>query len=181
MDYEGGGRAPGTVVADQVRRLRESRGWSQEDLADELDWKQAKVSRLERGSRGISVDDLMALALALNCSPAHLLTPSEPVAITREVVEDASVVREWVRGQKPLPNQDAPLFWTSLSSKEWEQRESPEISFLLSTVQDYSSAALEGDIEDAIAALGDIIHAANGIRTRLQRALDKFLGEEGGS
>ena len=178
MQYDRSKRLPEALVAGKVRHLREGRGLSQGDLAERLGWKQETVSRLERGSRGISVDECVALAVALDTSPAHLLTPLDPnqtMALTPNLVVEVTTARQWIGGQKPLPNQDGAAFWTSVSKQEWELRQSPEVALMLQAVQEYSNAS---DIEDGIAALGDIIHVASGLRDRLQRAFDKWLEEE---
>ena len=38
------------MTSDQIKSFRETRGWSQQDLATELGIDQATVSRIERGT-----------------------------------------------------------------------------------------------------------------------------------
>lgn len=38
------------LTSDDIKALRESKGWSQQQMADELGVNQATVSRIERGS-----------------------------------------------------------------------------------------------------------------------------------
>lgn len=88
---DGGPVAVRDVIADRVRNLREARGWSQQRLADELtDVTGERVGRTTvttiegRGrAKSINVDDLHALALALDVSPVDLVCP---------VADDARVI-----------------------------------------------------------------------------------------
>ncbi len=55
------------TVARQDARLR------QVDLAKRLGWQQAYVSRYETGERQLSVDEYVAVALAIGVDPVALL------------------------------------------------------------------------------------------------------------
>jgi transcriptional regulator with XRE-family HTH domain len=97
-------------VVENVRQLRERRGWSLARLAEEL----AKVGRpilptglhrMESGKRRIDVDDLAALALALEVSPVRLLLPAErvdEVAVTGEQAAPWESVWRWAVGEQPF-------------------------------------------------------------------------------
>lgn len=63
-----------------MRRLRKARGISQEQLAERIERSAAFVGHIERGSRRMSVDTLMRLADALECSVDELLGRSPGVA-----------------------------------------------------------------------------------------------------
>ena len=63
----------------------------------------AKIEREER-RRAVTVDDLLAIALVLNVSPADLLLPHEgSVRIAGQEFEAADV-RGWLEGKHPLPH-----------------------------------------------------------------------------
>lgn len=72
---------PGPVgrrVPREVRRLREQKRWSTYRLSHELDgvgWllRPPAITRMEGGHRGVTVDDLAALAAALDVSPITLM------------------------------------------------------------------------------------------------------------
>jgi transcriptional regulator with XRE-family HTH domain len=97
-------------VVDNVKRLREGRGWSLPRLSQEL----TKVGRpilptglhrLENGKRRVDADDLVALAVALDVSPITLLMPfraTGTVQVTEDVDADALVGWDWMRGIRPL-------------------------------------------------------------------------------
>ncbi|MFF4059319.1 helix-turn-helix domain-containing protein [Streptomyces sp. NPDC001668] len=48
-------------LRDQLRRLRESSGFTQRDVANEMEWSLSKLIRIESGRNGISITDLRAL------------------------------------------------------------------------------------------------------------------------
>ena len=60
-------------VGLNVRRLREARGWSQEELAFECGLHRTYISGVERGVRNPTVLVLNDLAAALAVPPAKLL------------------------------------------------------------------------------------------------------------
>ena len=69
------------MIRRQVRKLRERNGWSQEDLAVQLQlagWHNATrstVSKIEGGSLGVAEYDLLFIAAALRVHFIHLLPP----------------------------------------------------------------------------------------------------------
>lgn len=68
VDGDEGRRAFGR----QVRDLRRARGYSQEDLAERSGLHRTYISSLERGQRNVGLDNVHALAAALDVTPAQL-------------------------------------------------------------------------------------------------------------
>jgi transcriptional regulator with XRE-family HTH domain len=62
-----------SVFAANLRSARESRGISQEALADLAGLHRTYVGSVERGERNLSIDNIERLAGALECSPEDLL------------------------------------------------------------------------------------------------------------
>jgi transcriptional regulator with XRE-family HTH domain len=60
-------------VGANVRRLREARGWSQEQLAFECGLHRTYISGVERGVRNPTVVVLAEIATALGVPPSRLL------------------------------------------------------------------------------------------------------------
>lgn len=72
------------------------------------------VTKIEKKDRRVTVDELMALAVALNVSPTLLLLPIDPphqdpddpskerVAITDALTTDWETAWRWLHGQRPL-------------------------------------------------------------------------------
>jgi transcriptional regulator with XRE-family HTH domain len=70
----------GWAVARNVKALREARGLTQTDVSDRMrvigrPLLPTGVLKVEQGSRRVDVDDLVALALALDATPNDLLGP----------------------------------------------------------------------------------------------------------
>ena len=60
-------------VGLNVRRLRLEKGWSQEQLADEVDLHRTYISGIERGVRNPTVKIVAQLAARLDVEPGELL------------------------------------------------------------------------------------------------------------
>ncbi|MFA5937800.1 MAG: helix-turn-helix transcriptional regulator [Sinimarinibacterium sp.] len=56
-----------------VRRMRQSKGWSQEELCARSGVSQSYVSQVESGLRSVSIDVIDQLASALDVTPDQLL------------------------------------------------------------------------------------------------------------
>lgn len=65
------------VLAANLRRLRKQLGKTQEQLAAEANVAARFLGGMERGEENPSLKVLVALATALNTTPAMLLTPTE--------------------------------------------------------------------------------------------------------
>jgi transcriptional regulator with XRE-family HTH domain len=63
------------LVGKNVRRLRTSRGMTQEQFADRSGFSQQYISDLERGRRNPTVVTLFELAQALDATPIQLIKP----------------------------------------------------------------------------------------------------------
>ena len=61
------------VVGRNIRRLRQERGLSQEDLADEIGVHCTYMGGVERGERNLTLRSLERLAERLGVSPLSLL------------------------------------------------------------------------------------------------------------
>lgn len=65
------------VAAANIRRLRKSRGWSQEALAHEAGFHRTFIGQVERGESNVSIDNIERLADALEVPASELmLAPS---------------------------------------------------------------------------------------------------------
>ena len=71
------------ILATNLRHLRHSRAWSQEDLALESGLHRTFVAHVERTARNISIDNIEKLANALGVGVAELLVEL-PVITARD-------------------------------------------------------------------------------------------------
>ena len=128
----------GRHVAAQVRRWRSARGLSYAALATrlaELGWSIPILGlrRIEAGARRVSVDDLLALAVALEISPFRLLAPGDPGdAVSATAIEGDLVAAEvlaWTRDESGLSRAERLDYWIHQSRRlmdeleEWDRFE----------------------------------------------------------
>ncbi len=119
------------VVAANVKQIRDvGRGLSQQQLVARLaelgrPMAQTGLSRLEEGKRRIDVDDLVALAIALNVSPSRLLLPDGEMWDLVHPVPNVEVAAwelwEWLAGFSPLSGEAS--FYRRLSDQQREFRD----------------------------------------------------------
>lgn len=108
----------GRTVADNLARLRKVRGYSTRQLASELERNgrsisASGISRMEKGERVVTADDLVALAAVFGVSPASLLLPLTATAETRVEITGAGTVDalrawEWGIGRLPVKLSEGP-------------------------------------------------------------------------
>lgn len=67
-----------SLVAGNVRAARARLQLRQEDLADELGWDRATISRIEAGRRRIQLSDAIALCRGLRIDLRQLLAGADP-------------------------------------------------------------------------------------------------------
>lgn len=98
------------AVAKNVERIRKTRNMTIYSLSGELTKvgrpiAASAIAKIERQQRQVTVDDLVALAVALNTSPVALLLPSiwgdSPVELTSERQVAARTAWRWIRGLSP--------------------------------------------------------------------------------
>ncbi len=110
--------AVGRRVAENLARLRELRHLNYTDLSGLLGRTGRTLSaetlgKVERRERRIDVDDLVALAVALDTTPNRLLLPGsanadEPVELAPDVTVSALDGWKWATGEEPLHSVPAP-------------------------------------------------------------------------
>jgi transcriptional regulator with XRE-family HTH domain len=101
-----------TLIMEAVKRLRTGKGWSAQQLADEMTkagvpWNADIVVNLEHGRRkSLRVHELLALAWVLDAdSPLDLLIPGPEVRrdpmypVTPSTLLDKAAVRAWWKGE----------------------------------------------------------------------------------
>lgn len=140
-DGESNPRVPlgpvGQYVLRNLKRVREDHGLTYVQLAERLKLIGRPIptlglSRIENGNRRVDVDDLVALAIVLEVSPATLLLPPDPggpddeVELTAELRLSGYAARQWAAGKAPLPTADAiswprPAFHIRMREAEMEE------------------------------------------------------------
>lgn len=110
---------PTAALVANVRRLRRKRGLTAEELADRLTELGVKIGRvgvvkLEGGNRkSVAIEELFALAVALNVSPLTLLVSTgdyDQMEVTPTTTATSVEVGKWVAGDKRLRNEGVPAW-----------------------------------------------------------------------
>ncbi len=107
---------PSDVVASRVRALRAHRDWTAKELAARCAAVGAQhitaavIANIETGRRGssgkrrreVTVDEVLALALALSVPPMQLMQPDDevPVSVTPLVHAEAAAYNPWLAGDR---------------------------------------------------------------------------------
>jgi transcriptional regulator with XRE-family HTH domain len=151
----GTGEVPRGPVAPRVsanlRELREKRGLSLAELYARLDRLGRPIvptglHKIEKGTRRVDVDDLVALAMALNVTPTRLLLPgaAQPDDAPVELAPGRAVPWErawaWAVGREALPAADQPTDAEISAEQDYEFSEAsrpydPPPNLLMSEIE----------------------------------------------
>ena len=66
------------LIGENVRSLRQEKGWSQEEFGFQVGLHRTYISQIERGTRNPSATVIERLALALGVRPSTLFANWEP-------------------------------------------------------------------------------------------------------
>lgn len=96
-------RLPAEILRERLRRLRESRGWSQDELtsrANDYDagWVRSTVAKIELGQRQVTINELVMLAFVLGVSPVALITSPDFTVekVTHNTTMGSSNIWRWM-------------------------------------------------------------------------------------
>jgi transcriptional regulator with XRE-family HTH domain len=181
-------RRPSEVFAEQMRIQRERKGWTQKQLAARLAKlgflvHQTTIGQWEAGERRISLDEALAISVALDVGPAHMVAGSylgltfgpPSIALSAKTPPvSARQMRMWVRGQQALWGQDEKRYSTEGAPDEWFAMQRAGVMVLLREVQELVDAWADNDRESAV----EIIDALSDELERQRRTLERELTKE---
>jgi transcriptional regulator with XRE-family HTH domain len=120
-----GAPTPGSVVAEEILRLRRRREWTQQAFAERLSelgmpMDRSVIAKIETKKRQVSIDELFAIAAALEVSPMSLVIPhagasQDPYSVVPSYDSPIESVISWWQGASGL---------TELDGKEVTQHDS---------------------------------------------------------
>jgi transcriptional regulator with XRE-family HTH domain len=112
-------KRPSEVFAERLRETRNARAMSQTQLAEEMTQQGRPISkaallRIEKGTRGLTLDEAVALAATLFAAPANLLNPPEGsrLALTDNQAVSGDALRNWLLTGNPI------LAWPAAPTSE---------------------------------------------------------------
>jgi len=164
---------PSEAFRQSVVRLRKRYGWRQVDLAERAGLERSALSKIERGVRGVSIDEMFAISAALGTSPTHLVAPGdgaelEVLAGDKPEVVPAHLVRAWQGGGGWVRPDGLPHVPAALHTDDWVRRLQTSYVHLFHLLQEtlaFVDAAVDPTSEaaaaanDRLAALHDAIEA----------------------
>ena len=99
------------MFASRLVETRKARNITQTQLAYRLTevgvpLRSRALRAIERGERGLSLDEALAITLELQAVPAYMVTPPESVYVklTDDFYIDGAGIREWLRSGLPWPS-----------------------------------------------------------------------------
>ncbi|MDC2948268.1 helix-turn-helix domain-containing protein [Streptomyces heilongjiangensis] len=118
-----------SLVRKRIRALRVAQGWSLEELADRARFSQSTLSRIENGRRRLALDQLVALARALDTTLDQLVETASDDVVTSPMIDSAHGLMRWpvkgdpgmsvVRQRMTEPPQDHPSRMRAHPGREW--------------------------------------------------------------
>jgi transcriptional regulator with XRE-family HTH domain len=120
---------PREVFARRVKEVRTRRGWTQQELADRMalfGWPidRATIARTEGLAREVSLEEALAICVALGVCPLHMVVPlsdDEWLAVAPTLVLPPYQARKWMRGQLALDLKDHRTYYTEVPDSQVEQ------------------------------------------------------------
>lgn len=160
-------KRPSEVFAEQMRVQRARKGWTQKQLAARLATlgfgvHHTTVGKWESGERRICVDEALAISIALDVAPAHMLAGSfseravrrPRIALSRKTpAVSARQLRLCIRGQQPLWGQDERRYFSEVAHDEWLALQRPGVAELVRGAQELVDACAADDAEAGVEIL----------------------------
>lgn len=84
----------GEIIAENVKRLREERSWSQSQLADRAGTSKVIISQIEKGDSNPTINTIWKLAKAFSLPYTSLLDPPEAKAVHVRKCDASEITEE---------------------------------------------------------------------------------------
>jgi transcriptional regulator with XRE-family HTH domain len=186
--------SPRDVFAAGARAVRKARGWTQEDVARrvaELGGKLhfATLSKVEAGTRGVSLDEALLLAAALQVSAGKLISgeaaathgQEQAVQVADQLTLNRHQMREWLCGQiyiKLDSTSDDPALRDVMPDENWAMTMGVYVESIVGRVQDLLEAIDRELLEDGDELPADTAKALEAVQAQLGK-LRMFESREG--
>jgi 8-oxo-dGTP pyrophosphatase MutT (NUDIX family)/transcriptional regulator with XRE-family HTH domain len=149
------------AILRPAARCRRLRGWTQADLASALagagvDLGESAVVRMERGIRGVSLDEAIAIATVLGVSPLHMIVPVDDngAQLAPQITVATTDARAWIRGQRPLTETDEQLYYAQAPASEAEWLAIAPGAWRFKSKEDYEATKAKWERDIYRAAIG---------------------------
>jgi hypothetical protein len=135
---------------------------------------QSSLAKLENGSRKITLDEAVALTVALDVAPTSLLISWDAegqIALAPKVTATTRVARSWFRGWTCLPEQDIHAFLTEMPRDEWFAHRNTLVASMADLYEAITDAQQHADDPEQRDELAEIGEHLSGELLRLRRRL----------
>jgi transcriptional regulator with XRE-family HTH domain len=182
----------GMTTAKNLAMLRKRRGLTTRQLSAALERAgrpipASGITRMEKGERAVTVDDLAALATVLDVSPAALMLPAEdsgPVHITPAKPVPWLVAWRWAHGEHPPftpggaddPRGDRD--WPERRRRFLQENQPYRDPDHLREVTRYIAARIDGPWHLELDSTGDSEHGTLSLRSERTRRDDREMSLE---
>jgi transcriptional regulator with XRE-family HTH domain len=179
---------PRDLFAERLRDLREGRGWSQRDLADELErsgspMDRAVIARIETGKRGVSLDEAILFAAVLGTSLENMIVPSdiarpgsqETFQIAGKITVPARDVRLWLKGLQPLRQDDLAAWLKAMPDADLKANTHFDVLPLAHMFQRLIEDVGEGNLDEA----RELIANSHGVLDGIERQIAREESQDG--
>jgi len=178
---------PSRVFAEQMRIQRLRKGWTQKQVAARLaslgiDVHHTTIGKWEAGERRITLDEALAISIALDVALVHLIAGSYSeravrrpgIVLSRKTpAVSARQLRLCIRGQQPLWGQDERRYSSEVAPDEWRALQRPGVAYLLHAAQELMDACADGDPQAGV----EVVELMGDELGRQHRAFQRDLRE----
>jgi transcriptional regulator with XRE-family HTH domain len=159
------------VFRQRLRETRKARAMTQGDLGARMreagyPMDKAAVQRVEKGDRGVSLDETLAFAAVLGAVPAQMFTPpgDETVWLTKNLGVNGEGIRAWLRYGDAFVADSG-----DLPEELWQDRAMQAMAVLARALVDADRNKDKAGIQDAFRAMRDVLDAERERREAAER------------
>jgi transcriptional regulator with XRE-family HTH domain len=155
---------PAAIFAKQMAESRRRQGLTQAQLAEKVTSRgvpmaRESVAKTETGVRGLTLNDAIAIAVALGVPLTTLMLPRESqatVALTPNFITSAQTARSWLRGRGVLRPEDQRAVRDMESEEDRLVADNPLMSIFTTLNETMATSITEGDKAQAIRAIDSL-------------------------
>jgi transcriptional regulator with XRE-family HTH domain len=170
--------AVGRQVAENLAMLRHGAGMKQQELSERLEAigrpvPATSISKAEKGERRVDVDDLVALAMALDTSPNRLLLPVDErdaiIDLAPNVQVSQAYAWQWATGEWPAGPDVRDRPFSAFQNFRWRALPS-----WLQQTNEHRAMQAATDVRNR---LYEVVQGHSFVLPDLRRALARLLAE----
>ena len=93
------------MIGDNIKRFREERGWTQEELALKMGYSsKSTINKIEKNINDISQTKIEKFAQVFDCDPTELITSKSATSVSRDLDRERKADELYSRYEKLSPD-----------------------------------------------------------------------------